>query len=401
MLDGMSKPILLVAALIGGVGLFGLVILLAAAPVTSTAGAHPGMNGKIAFFSDITGEFDIYTINADGTGLTNLTNSPGPDRGPAWSLDGSKIAFYRGRGWGLDIWVMNEDGSGQVNLTNDPQTNAAHPSWSPDGTKLVYWGEGGICIMNADGTNQSCLADGLDPEWSPDGTRIAFRRDLPGPNAEVFVMNPDGSEQTNLTNNPAWDGVPSWSPDGMKIAFASERDGLGEIYVMNADGSGVTRLTDDPAGDTGPAWSPDGTKIAFGSNRDGNWDIYVMNVDGSGQTRLTYTGAFTMGPAWQPLPPPDTDGDHVSDDSDNCPTVYNPDQADADGDGVGDACEAPPAVGGIVEMQVRGSGSVADYAADSSGDSASSNYVVLARLAAAALATLTAGGWYARTRWLR
>ena len=80
---------------------------------------------------------------------------------------------------------------------------------------------------------------------------------------------------------------PAWSPDGRQIAFVSDRDGNWEIYVMNADGSSQTNLTNDLPDDTGPVWSPDGRQIAFVFCRDGSYEIYVMNADGSGQTRLT------------------------------------------------------------------------------------------------------------------
>ena len=91
---------------------------------------------------------------------------------------------------------------------------------------------------------------------------------------------------------------------GNKIAFVSERDGFGnsEIYVMDPDGSGVTRLTDDSATDSFPAWSPDGTRIAFASNRDGNFEIYVVNADGSGLTHLTNNPDEDLEPDWSPVP---------------------------------------------------------------------------------------------------
>ena len=81
-----------------------------------------------------------------------------------------------------------------------------------------------------------------------------------------------------MTNNAADDTRPSWSPDGTKIVFYTWRDGNHEIYVMNADGSNLTNLTNNAAHDIHPSWSPDGTKIAFVTIRDGNYEIYVMIV---------------------------------------------------------------------------------------------------------------------------
>ena len=86
---------------------------------------------------------------------------------------------------------------------------------------------------------------------NPKHSQIAFQSDRDGM-GEIFVMNSDGTNQTNVTNNPAADGWPCWSPDGTKIAFVSSRDGDMEIYVVNADESGLMKLTDNSAWDGGP-----------------------------------------------------------------------------------------------------------------------------------------------------
>ena len=270
-------------------------------PTAAVAQPPAPVAGRIAFSSTRDdGSQGISVMNADGSGVTRLTNNPAWDEFPSWSPDGSRIAFSSDRAGDPNIYVMNADGSGVTRLTNELAFHFA-PRWSPDGSRIAFWSTGDIYVMNADGSGVTRLTDDwtldTDPSWSPDGSRIAFVSDT-----DIYVMNADGSGVTQLTdNNLTWDSYPSWSPDGRRIAFTSDRDDNLDIYVMNADGSGVTRLTDNPADDLYPSWSPDGSRIAFTSDRDDDGvHIYVMNADGSGVTRLTDTGYFNINPSWSP-----------------------------------------------------------------------------------------------------
>jgi Tol biopolymer transport system component len=310
-----------------------VLLCLAAAAVSgigaaNASAAYPGANGKIAFVSGTPGSYDIYTMNSDGSGRIQLTSASGDDVDPVWSPDGSKIAFASDRDGELSIYVMGGDGSNVTRVTTTPL--AFSPTWSPDGTKLAFEGirplqsanNADIWIVNEDGSGLTNVTQSDDsweeyPAWSPDGSRIAFDAD-DGADTEIFVMNVDGSNRLQLTNNfnafrPPGDYLPAWSSDGSKIAFVSERDTIldpftsaisPELYTMNADGSGQTRLTTNAFFDNEPAWSPDGSAIVLTSDEGdegGLGEIVRIAVDGTGRTNLTQTPAVDdLGPDWQP-----------------------------------------------------------------------------------------------------
>lgn len=170
---------------------------------------------------------NIAVVNADGTGRESLTSDheilgDGQVFCPAWSPDGTRIAFAGQPDEDSDsqVWMMGADGAGIVQLTDSPD-DAWCPVWSPDGSRLLYsvyrdlgevsWAAPEIWVMNADGTGRRSLAKGSSPAWSPDGTQIAFESDRDG-DLEIFVMDADGGNQTQLTFNNDEDRDPVWSP---------------------------------------------------------------------------------------------------------------------------------------------------------------------------------------------
>jgi Tol biopolymer transport system component len=131
----------------------------------------------------------------------------------------------------------------------------------------------------------------------PGGVVFVSRRDG---NDEIYTAKADGSDTTNLTNNPAADNEPAWSPDGSKIVFASDRRGHPEVWVMNADGSNPHPLTSNNSAAKHLQWSPDGRRIVW-QNYDGNrHDICVVNADGTGFINLTQDAVYQDRPQWSP-----------------------------------------------------------------------------------------------------
>ena len=173
-----------------------------------------------------------------------------------------------------DIYVVNTDGTGLTRLSPESLTGfQGSPTWSPDGARIAFYrtfkGFQGqpshqIYVMNADGSNITQITSGNQlsvlPAWSPDGTKIAFvRRPRPITYGHIAVMNPDGTGVVEITSGPNFDFRPTWSPDSSRIAF----DRNCGIYVVNRDGTGLTLLVSGPGCPGDPAWSPDGTTISF------------------------------------------------------------------------------------------------------------------------------------------
>jgi TolB protein len=250
--------------------------------LTETAGNSNGPawspNGKsIAFHSNRgggVGESDIYVMNADGSDVRRVTNLTALGLGGAhfgnWSPNGRQLvlnSFFNGGRSPREIYVVNLDGTGLTNVTNHPSDDS-RADWSPDGRRIAFssnrTGNKEIYLINPDGTGLVQLTSnpGADdgPEWSPDGKLIAYQSTRAG-NTDIYVMNADGSGDVRLTTDPRDDAKPSWSPNGRRIAFHRQVLAFGEVhsevFTMNVDGSDVIMIsTPRPGGFNGfPSWA--------------------------------------------------------------------------------------------------------------------------------------------------
>ncbi|MEL6403816.1 MAG: DUF5050 domain-containing protein [Chloroflexota bacterium] len=212
----------------------------------------------IVFHSDrdLTGEFGIFTMQADGTDVRRLTPTYMSARFPSVSADGRWIAFHAEVNGNWDLYVMNAFGGCLRRITTHEAPDYA-ATWSPDGNMLAFHslrnGAEDIYTIDIDGTNLTRLTQfstTIDtwPQWSPDGESILFHSERNG-NSDIYIMDADGSNQRALTTDAGLDRVARFSPDGNSIIFRSERSGNSELWVMDADGNRARPLTDTPFAD--------------------------------------------------------------------------------------------------------------------------------------------------------
>jgi TolB protein len=273
-------------------------------------------SGVLAFLTTRDGNFEVYSMEADGKNVVNLTNNMSMDFWSSWSSDGKYILFYSNRDGNNEIYKMNADGSNPINLSNHP-SNDLLPAWSRDGQQIVFTSDrdhksGEVYKMKSDGTGIVRLThnDSFEevPTWSSDGSTILFTKEVNDPadstnkfSGEIFTMDQNGNNEKRLTFKKGFDSGARFSPDGKRIAFYGPNEEKNpEIFVMNADGSDIINLTQDPLEDYSPSWSPDGSWIAYTSGTRAQYDVWVIHVATRTKIRLTQEPTRNESPVWRP-----------------------------------------------------------------------------------------------------
>lgn len=289
--------------------LLALVPLLVQAEASPAPAAEPA--GRILFTRQLGGRDDLFVLHLPDGRIERLTDHRAKDSHGVPSPDGRRIAFCSERkGW-WKVWRMNADGSGVEQVTRPRSGADYHPCWSPDGTRLAY-----VSGSQGNGDILSCAPDGGEPRnltrhpardnfpaWSPRGDAIAFASDREG-SWSLHLMQPDGSEVRALpSEGQALE--PAWFPDGRRLAYQAtgEEEDAFDLWTLELADDGTagpaTRLTEGPASDERPAVSPDGAWIVFESDRAGGSQLFLLPVAGGEPRQLTSEG-YCYGPSWFP-----------------------------------------------------------------------------------------------------
>ena len=260
---------------------------------------------KVVFTSRRDGNFEIYSMNPDGSDQINLTQHRAKDDSPVWSPIGEQILFTSDRGGVEELYLMDADGT-NVRQVFKKLIGREFPTWSPDGKALAYHRFHTLSIYTAsiDGKDEEELAKGLWPAWSPDGSEIAFTagefawRDngnLGLLKSMVQIINPQTHVKEALIPGKIRMFDPVWAPDSSQIAFSWSGREVGDpmgIYVVNRDGSGHRKIIDagDNASSFYPTWSPHGNELIYSKWVGAVRQLFKIALDGGVPEKLTHRG---------------------------------------------------------------------------------------------------------------
>ncbi len=250
-------------------------------------------NTKIAAACGPKGKEQIVIMNLDGTEREFITQNNAMNFSPSWSPDGSQLVYTSYAKFFPELFVSTVKGSKGKRLTFNNMLNIT-PEFSPDGALIAMSssmsGEPELHLIDFNGNEVGRLTNsyGIDisPTWSPDGRYLAFASERAG-NLHIFVTDKGASEPKRLTFTGYQNDTPAWSPRGDKIAFVKRADGGFNIFTMNADGSMPVQLTSGAGNNENPTWSPDGRYLVFSSSRQKGANLFLMMWDGSNQTAIT------------------------------------------------------------------------------------------------------------------
>jgi Tol biopolymer transport system component len=268
----------------------------------------PGTNGKIVYLNHGGGDYEVFTMNADGSAKTQLTDDPVDESGPVFSADGTKIAFVKyTNDADAELYTMWADGSHVVRLTNNAYGDI-DPAWSPDGTKIAYAskadGDFDLVTVNADGTGRTWVTSNnvpdREPVWSPDGTKLLYTHMANDDHYDIYRIKPDGTNSTRITDCYAGlDCVTAdWSPNGTQITYTRWNFNTitSEVWIANADGSHASMQTGTGSYFNYSCFSPDGASLLYSGGA--NLNIFRLDLATGDVTKLTDTGPDQYGPDW-------------------------------------------------------------------------------------------------------
>lgn len=255
--------------------------------------------------------FDIFVYKVKTGELINVTNSPNFDADPSFSPDGTKIVFSSGHDGNQEIYTINIDGSGLQRLTFNPG-NDTHGAFSPDGTQILFTSirdneTADVYLMSSDGSvvtkvvgwdnsNETAGPGG----WSPDGSKIAFFSDRNGKD-DIYLISAETARPRLLLSDPRDIGSLSFSPDGQSIVYSRLFDDRsGEIVVHELATQRLAVIQKTGIGSSHPRWSPKGNVIAFHDRVGGNSEVCIVEPNGSGFRNISNDPAQDVGPSWSP-----------------------------------------------------------------------------------------------------